>query len=190
MTRTLSVTRWANLLGLAAALLSCTIPVAWAQDADSDPPVRVGRISYASGPVSFSPAGNEEWVEARINRPVVTGDRLWTDDNARAEVSVDNGTWWLGERTSLDVSNMDDRLVQMQVHEGVLEVRVSTRRLQDWARLERKRAYLLALISALLVSLFVAVLTARWVGRPLAALGTAMAGAHGGASFHEMNQTK
>ena len=65
---------------------------------------------------------------------------------------------------------------------GVLDVRVSTRRLQDWARLERRRAYLLALMSALLVALFVAVMTARWVGRPLAALGTAMAAAHGGAT--------
>jgi signal transduction histidine kinase len=64
---------------------------------------------------------------------------------------------------------------------GVLDVRVSTRRLQDWARLERRRAYLLALISALLVALFVAIMTAHWVGRPLAALGTAMAAAHGGA---------
>jgi len=63
---------------------------------------------------------------------------------------------------------------------GVLEVRVSTRRLQDWARQERQRAYLLALLSALLVALGVAVLTARWVGRPLAAIGSAMARAHGG----------
>jgi two-component system NtrC family sensor kinase len=65
---------------------------------------------------------------------------------------------------------------------GVLDVRVSTQRLQDWARQERRRAYLLALISALLVALLVAVMTARWVGRPLAALGSAMAGAHGGAT--------
>jgi signal transduction histidine kinase len=64
---------------------------------------------------------------------------------------------------------------------GVLDVRVSTRRLQDWARQERQRAYSLALISALLVALGVAVLTARWVGRPLAAIGRAMAGAHRGA---------
>jgi signal transduction histidine kinase len=64
---------------------------------------------------------------------------------------------------------------------GVLDMRLSTRRLQDWARLERRRAYMLAFLSALLLALFVAVMTARWVGRPLAALGTAMAGAHGGA---------
>ena len=63
---------------------------------------------------------------------------------------------------------------------GVLDVHVSTQRLQDWARLERQRAYLLALLSALLVALGVAVLTAHWVGRPLAAIGQAMAGAHGG----------
>jgi signal transduction histidine kinase len=63
---------------------------------------------------------------------------------------------------------------------GVLEVRVSTRRLQDWARQERQRAYLLALLSALLVALGVALLTARWVGRPLAAIGSAMGRAHGG----------
>jgi signal transduction histidine kinase len=63
---------------------------------------------------------------------------------------------------------------------GVLDVRVSTQRLQDWARIERQRAYLLALISALLVALGVAVLTGRWVGRPLAEIGRAMAGAHGG----------
>ncbi|MEP7226293.1 MAG: HAMP domain-containing sensor histidine kinase [Gemmatimonadales bacterium] len=63
---------------------------------------------------------------------------------------------------------------------GVLDVRVSTRRLQDWARVERQRAYFLAFLSALLVALGVAVLTTRWVGHPLAEIGRAMAGAHGG----------
>jgi signal transduction histidine kinase len=63
---------------------------------------------------------------------------------------------------------------------GVLDVRVSTQRLQDWAESERLRAYLFALASALLVAAGVAVLTVRWVGKPLAELGHAMAGAHGG----------
>jgi two-component system NtrC family sensor kinase len=64
---------------------------------------------------------------------------------------------------------------------GVLDIRVSTRRLAEWSRVERQRAYLAAVISALLVALGVALLTRKWVGRPLAALGYAMAGAHGGA---------
>jgi two-component system, NtrC family, sensor kinase len=64
---------------------------------------------------------------------------------------------------------------------GVADVRMSTRRLLDWERLERQRAYFVAFISALLVALGVAVLTARWIGRPLSELGRAMAGAHRGA---------
>jgi signal transduction histidine kinase len=64
---------------------------------------------------------------------------------------------------------------------GVLDITVSTRKLEEWARVERQRAYLAAVISALLVALGVALLTRKWVGRPLAALGQAMAGAHGGA---------
>jgi two-component system NtrC family sensor kinase len=64
---------------------------------------------------------------------------------------------------------------------GVLEIAVSTQRLGDWSRLERQRAYLAAVVAALLVALGVALLTRMWVARPLAALGHAMAGAHGGA---------
>jgi len=64
---------------------------------------------------------------------------------------------------------------------GVLHVTVSTGRLEEWARAERRRALLLALAAALLVAMGVALLTNRWIGRPLASLTGAMAGAHGGA---------
>jgi signal transduction histidine kinase len=64
---------------------------------------------------------------------------------------------------------------------GVLHVHVSTGRLDEWARGERRRALLLAASSALLVAIGVALLTTRWVGRPLRSLTRAMAGAHAGA---------
>jgi signal transduction histidine kinase len=64
---------------------------------------------------------------------------------------------------------------------GVLHVHVSTGRLNEWARGERRRALLLAAGSALLVAIGVALLTIRWVGRPLRSLTRAMAGAHAGA---------
>ncbi len=57
---------------------------------------------------------------------------------------------------------------------GVLDVRVSTQRLESWARTERRRGYALALASALLVAVAVAWLMVRWVGRPLGALGQVM----------------
>jgi signal transduction histidine kinase len=66
-------------------------------------------------------------------------------------------------------------------HYGVADIQFSTQRLQDWARLERQRAYLAAFVSALLVALGVAFITTRWVGQPLRAIGRAMSDAHGGA---------
>ncbi len=65
---------------------------------------------------------------------------------------------------------------------GVLDVQVSTGRLESWARLERHRAYAFALIAALLLALGVGLLTSRWVGLPLRSLTRAMAGAHQGAT--------
>lgn len=64
---------------------------------------------------------------------------------------------------------------------GVLDIKVSTLRLESWARRERWRVYTLAGTSAALVGLGVALLTAGWIGRPLSELGRAMAGAHAGA---------
>jgi len=37
----------------------------------SDPPSRVARLAYIRGTVSFVPAGENEWVEAQINRPLI-----------------------------------------------------------------------------------------------------------------------
>jgi signal transduction histidine kinase len=65
---------------------------------------------------------------------------------------------------------------------GVLDVQVSTGRLEQWAHLERRRAYAFALCAALLLALGVGLLTSRWVGLPLQSLTRAMAGAHQGAS--------
>jgi hypothetical protein len=53
-----------------------------------DPPARVARLSLAQGKVSFQPSGETEWSEATVNRPVSTGDRLYTDPGARAELEV------------------------------------------------------------------------------------------------------
>src|SRR5579884_4166131 len=96
-------------IALAAMLFAFAAP-APAQDTapDEDPPQRVARLSYAAGRVSLLPGGSEEWVEARINRPMITGDRLWTDAESRAELALDYSTWWIGDTTSLTVSNVDD----------------------------------------------------------------------------------
>ena len=120
MNRT-NMNAWIRLLLVAAASLACV--GAFAQlpppPENVDPPLRVGRLADFSGAVSYSPAGDEQWVLAPLNRPIVSGDRLWADEDGRVEVSMDNGSWFLGPRTSVTVSNLDDRTTQLQLQQGL-----------------------------------------------------------------------
>ena len=63
---------------------------------DDDPPGRAARLGYSQGSVSFEPAGTEDWVSAVVNRPITTGDKLWTDRGARAELNIGSAAIRLG----------------------------------------------------------------------------------------------
>ena len=54
--------------GRIIALCLGVVVFAFAGWAGADPPARVARLSYISGAVSFSPAGEQDWVEAEIGR--------------------------------------------------------------------------------------------------------------------------
>jgi hypothetical protein len=56
--------------------------------AQDNPPGRLGRISYLKGKVSFLPAGQDQWSEATLNYVVTTGDHIYTDHGAKAEIEV------------------------------------------------------------------------------------------------------
>jgi hypothetical protein len=107
-------------LALAAgvAALACS---GWAI---ADPPSRVARVGYMTGPVSYSPAGESDWVQASINRPLTTGDRLWVESGARAEIQVGGAMVRLDAGTGVSVLNLDDRITQLQLTQGGLNVRV------------------------------------------------------------------
>jgi hypothetical protein len=96
---------------------------------DDDPPSRVARLSYSNGDVSFSPAGTDDWVSAVLNRPLTIGDRLWTDKNARAELQVGSAVLYLSGETGFSFLNLDDRVMQVRLTEGTLNLRV--RRIGD-----------------------------------------------------------
>jgi len=101
----------------AAALFLCG--GAWA-----DPPARVARLSQLGGSVSFSPAGEEDWVLAQANRPLVTGDRVWSDAGSHAELQIGTAAARLGANTSVALLNLDDTVGQFQVAQGTLNLRV------------------------------------------------------------------
>ena len=105
----------AILVSLLLLLLSAA--VLWADD---DPPGRVARLQYVSGEVSMQPQGTQDWVEATLNRPLTTSDNLWTDKNSRAELSVGTGVFRMNSETSLTFSNLNDHVIQVQLHQGTL----------------------------------------------------------------------
>ena len=114
----------AILVSLLMLLLSAT--VLWAED---DPPGRVARVQYVSGSVSVQPQGTQDWVEAALNRPLTTSDNIWTDKNSRAELSVGTGVLRMDSESSVTFTNLDDRTIQVQLHQGTLSLHI--RKLYD-----------------------------------------------------------
>ncbi|MEO8386044.1 MAG: DUF6600 domain-containing protein, partial [Betaproteobacteria bacterium] len=90
----------------------------------ADPPSRIARMGYLSGSVSYSPAGENDWVRASINRPLTTGDRLWVASRARAEMQLAGAMVRINSETSVSILNLDDRIAQLRLSQGTLNVRV------------------------------------------------------------------
>ncbi|MFL6618707.1 MAG: hypothetical protein ACJ8MH_08895, partial [Povalibacter sp.] len=93
-----------------------------------DPPSRVARLSLTEGEVSLAPAGTEEWAEAILNRPLTTGDRLWVDSGARAELQVGSATIHLDQSTGISFVNLDDDVLRVSLTEGSANIRVLNKR--------------------------------------------------------------
>jgi hypothetical protein len=104
--------------------LAGVLALALAGVAAAEPPSRAARLGYATGTVSFSPAGQPDWVRAALNRPLTTGDRLWTGTDSRAELQIGGAAIRLGPRTSVSILNLDDRIAQLELTQGTLKVRV------------------------------------------------------------------
>ncbi len=105
----------------AALLLTLAAVSAFAQ---SDPPARVASLSQIEGSVVLAPAGDTEWTDAVLNRPVTRGDRLWTDPGARAEVHLGSAVLHADGETFLDFTALDDRTLQASLNEGTVNARV------------------------------------------------------------------
>jgi hypothetical protein len=95
------------------------------QDANTpDPPSRVARLNYMDGSVSFQPGGENDWVTAVLNRPLVTGDNLWADEDSRAEVHIGSTALRLGAKTGITLLEVSDRAAQIRLAQGSLIVKV------------------------------------------------------------------
>jgi len=120
--------KWKQTMSLASMLVAAALlALSLAQNAaadQNDPPGRVARLKYVQGAVSFQPAGEPDWVSAVVNRPMTTGDKLWADTDARAELRIGSATIRLDNSTGFSFLNLDDRTVQLQLTQGILDIRV------------------------------------------------------------------
>src|SRR6266480_1760267 len=91
---------------------------------DRDPPGRVGRLSFVAGSVSFRPGDVDDWVAATVNYPLHNGDHLWTDSDARAEITVGSTAFRLAPLSAFGFLALDDRTAQVRLSQGLLNVRV------------------------------------------------------------------
>jgi hypothetical protein len=111
-----------SLAGLALTIALFAPQRALAQD--DDPPSRVARLGYTHGSISFQPAGTDDWVSAVVNRPITTGDKLWADNDSRAELHIGSASLRLSSNTGFSFLNLTDNVTQIQLTSGSLRVRV------------------------------------------------------------------
>ena len=119
--------KWMSLVSVAMAVFFIAAQRAAADE--DDPPSRVARLAYTGGNVSFNPAGTDDWVTAVVNRPMTTGDKLWSDDGSRAELNLGSVVIRLSNHTGFSFLNLTDDITQLRLTEGTLYIRV--RRLGD-----------------------------------------------------------
>ncbi|MGA9565453.1 MAG: DUF6600 domain-containing protein [Candidatus Korobacteraceae bacterium] len=112
---------------LIAASILCSLLslplLAQTETQSGDPPDRTARLSYTEGAVSFEPAGEDNWSQASLNYPLTSGDRLWTDQDARAELETGNVAIRMSAETDLTTTSLADQLIQLGLAQGTLRVR-------------------------------------------------------------------
>ena len=106
-------------LGAAFGILAFT-GVAYALN---DPPSQVGRLAYTEGTVSFHDDQETGWSPAMINTPLTSGDSIWTEPNAKSEVSVAGSRVRMDGGTQLNMLAIDDSQTQLQVAQGRVDIK-------------------------------------------------------------------
>lgn len=97
--------------------------------ADDDVPdvtARVARISFISGDVEIRRIGGENWEKAALNLPIVEGDEITTNADARLEIQFSLYSHLrLNENSYLKVVNLKDEGIAVSLSQGTLNLRLA-----------------------------------------------------------------
>jgi hypothetical protein len=94
------------------------------QQQPGDPPSRVARLNWISGDVAFQPATVDAWSAATLNYPLTTGDHLFVNAGAHAELHIGGSAIRLNSNSNFGFLNLNDNIVQMSLNQGSLEIRL------------------------------------------------------------------
>ena len=97
--------------------------VAAAAGTGNDPPARVARVSVLNGEVSAEPAEVNTFSPAELNQVLTSGDRVYTDADAMAELQAGQIAVRVGGGTDLTVTAMTDTLAQFGLAGGSVHLR-------------------------------------------------------------------
>jgi hypothetical protein len=89
----------------------------------NEPPSQAGRLAYTEGTVSFHDDEQVGWSPAVINTPLTSGDSIWTEPNARSEISVAGTRVRMDGSTQLNLLEVDDRQTRLQVGQGRVDIK-------------------------------------------------------------------
>ncbi len=126
-------------LALLLALQTQVPPSATPSD-NGDPPGRVARLSVRDGRLSFQPSGDTaagSWSDVGVNYILTSGDRLYADQDSRAELQAGDCTVRLGAATDLTIANLTDDFFQLSVSASA-RLRSVTRRLDRGRHAQRR----------------------------------------------------
>jgi len=85
------------------------------------------RLSYTTGSVSFWRNGAEDWVEARLNTPIIGGDALYTSANAVLELQGEGRMFVRADdKTEMTVLSQTPDFLQLKVSTGRVSLDIRT----------------------------------------------------------------
>ncbi|HSW40576.1 MAG TPA: FecR family protein, partial [Acidobacteriota bacterium] len=84
-----------------------------------DTHMRLARISYLEGNVSYQNPVDPDWASASINMPLEPGDRIYTGPGGKTEIEFDDGSVVrLAEHTDVDIMDLRTDLVRIRILQG------------------------------------------------------------------------
>ena len=138
MTTRRACSRFVALLTAAGVAVSANVGSGRAQAPD-DPSGRIGRLARLDGTVSSHRAAAAQWTTAVLNFPFSSGDSLWTEPQAQAEVEIGGNSVTLAGQTEFDLTTLDDHAVSASEPQGALFLQISDVRPGDTWTIETPR---------------------------------------------------